>query len=123
MTLPAGLEKAARKGKQVIDRELELALDDVGRMFEARVKARTPVDTGKLYNSIGYELVGSGTLRAGSLFDVGGGPVEYAGYVEFGTSRMTGRGYFFPTIEKSLPEAIEEIEAALARGVSLVFGG
>jgi HK97 gp10 family phage protein len=51
-----------------------------------------PVRTGRLKRSIRKEQTGQGAYRVGSK-------VEYAGYVEYGTSRMQAQPYLRPAAE------------------------
>jgi len=59
--------------------------------FEKQVKIRTPVDTGRLRNSIHVESVNTdGEVWEGIV----GTDVEYAPFVEYGTSKMAPRAMF-----------------------------
>jgi HK97 gp10 family phage protein len=58
-------------------------------------KAVVPVRTGRLQQSISW-WGGGGEYHVGS-------PVEYAGYVEYGTSRMTPRAYLTPSLIQNVP--------------------
>jgi HK97 gp10 family phage protein len=71
-------------------------------------KALCPVDTGSLRRSIRYERDPDG----GVVIAAGGGSVinprtrrevDYAAYVEFGTSRSPAQPFLQPALEKNLP--------------------
>lgn len=62
------------------------------------------VDTGRLRNSIDYHV---GTDAAGGYVDVGTS-VEYASYLETGTSRMAARPFMRPAVAGS-KQAVEAI--------------
>lgn len=57
-------------------------------------KRGCPVDTGRLRSSIGWEL----GADAGGLLAVVGTDVEYAPYVELGTSRMAAQPFLRPAL-------------------------
>lgn len=65
-------------------------------------KRLCPVDTGRLRSSIGFDLVydSRGLVgRVGSGIGVGGGDtVEYAAYIEYGTSRMAAQPFLRPAL-------------------------
>lgn len=94
----APLKVAARAGSA-----MGKALGDIG----SGAKARAPVDTGTLANSISSEMQrGGGTLR-GEV----GPTVNYGGFVENGTSRMRAQPYLRPATDAVLPG----YEAALSQ--------
>lgn len=76
--------------------------------IEAKAKAKTPVDTGALINSIYTDCDGrkSGTpgdapLPAPKGTDAHVGPsMEYAAYVEFGTRFMGAQPYLIPAVRE-----------------------
>lgn len=75
-----------------------------------------PVRTGKLRDSI------SGTVRhrGDSVSLLVGSPVEYAYYVEFGTSRMSAQPYLRPALEELGPtfdDAMSKSIHEAAKGV------
>lgn len=119
--IPTKLNKLGSMGAGAWRKLMDEALVQAGVIFEQRVKPGVPWVTGRLRNSIGFK-VENGVLTVGSLFDAGGGPVEYAAFVEFGTKYMAPRGYFFPVVTASVPDAMREIEASLAEGLARVLG-
>ena len=84
----ANLKKAAEA--------IEVAVGDAVRKaameVERNAKINCPVDTGVLRSSIGAEEI------TPLLFEVGTN-VEYAAFVEFGTSRMAAQPYLEPAAE------------------------
>lgn len=99
-----------------MDSAIEVALEKVGLAAEGYAKRLCPVDTGRLRNSIThatatYPGVGVYEDDAGNVFDdatADGTPekntvyigtnVEYAPYVELGTSRTSVRPYLKPAV-------------------------
>lgn len=65
-----------------MDQALARALEEVGLVAEGYAKKACPVDTGRLYNSITHQV------RPSEKSVYIGTNVEYAPYVELGTSRM-----------------------------------
>lgn len=64
--------------------------------LEARAKQIVPVDTGLLKSSIQHQRVDDLTAQV-DVF------AEYAGYVEFGTSRQRAQPYLIPAAESVRP--------------------
>lgn len=79
-----------------VARKLDKALEIIGLTAEAYAKTNCPVDTGNLRNSI--------THRTGENYVAIGTNVEYAPYVEMGTSSMKARPYLQPAIENHLTQ-------------------
>lgn len=76
------------KFKSEIARKLPVALESIGLTAEGYAKAKTPVDTGRLRNSITH------TAKDDTAYI--GTNVEYAAYVEFNdsASHKTGNAHF-----------------------------
>lgn len=76
---------------RALGRELARVFADTitqsGYVAEREAKRRTPVDTGTLRNGFHTDVVVNGTTVHVDI----GNNVEYAVYVEFGTSKMGGR--------------------------------
>lgn len=68
------------------------ALEIIGGKAESYAKKLCPVDTGRLRNSITHQQYDEST-------EVIGTNVEYAPYVELGTTRMGARPYLRPAAE------------------------
>lgn len=76
--------------------------------IQAGAQARAPVDTGALRNSISRE-----TRDRGNEYAVEIGPtVNYAGYVEHGTSRQRAQPYLRPATDAALPGMTEALRQA-----------
>lgn len=73
------------------------ALEIIGGMAESYAKAACPVDTGRLRNSITHEQYSEDT-------EVIGTNVEYAPYVELGTSKMSAKPFLRPAAENHVAE-------------------
>ena len=89
-----------------LKRRIPVALEAVGGEAEGDVKLRTPVDTGRLRNSITHMMEGDDTVVIGTN-------VEYAAYVEMGTRKMDAQPYLKPGIEENLDKYGEILERAL----------
>lgn len=84
---------------EVIDemkKTMERALEKIGMVGEAYAKEECPVDTGTLRNSISH-AVDDNTAIIGTN-------VEYAPYVELGTSKMDAQPYLRPAVENHIKE-------------------
>lgn len=68
--------------------QVERAMEAVGLQAERHAKEECPVDTGRLRNSISHSASGNSAYI--------GTNVEYAPYVEMGTSRMSAKPYLKP---------------------------
>lgn len=84
---------ALSEAKQKKSRALEI----IGGMAESYAKAACPVDTGRLRNSITHEQYSDDT-------EVIGTNVEYAPYVELGTSKMGAKPFLRPAAENHTAE-------------------
>lgn len=74
-----------------LDKILQTALERACLIVEADARERCPVDTGQLQASITSEVDG----LTGSV----GTNVEYAPYVELGTSKMSAQPFLLPSLE------------------------
>lgn len=63
---------------------------------QAQAKQRAPVDTGALRTSIGVEMTGPLSAEVATAMD-------YAEYVEYGTSKMGAQPYMTPAAEAVRP--------------------
>lgn len=83
------------------------ALNAVGLQAEGYAKRLCPVDTGNLRNSIthGFEMEG--------LTAFIGTNVEYAAYVEYGTSRTKAQPYIKPAVQNHAGEYSKIFQAYL----------
>jgi phage gpG-like protein len=110
--LQAGIERFVVKGSAHLQGELRasMAAPKHGRLY-GRHRASAPgespaVDSGNLITSIA--IVSENSLEAKI-----GTPVEYAAYLEHGTSRMAARPLWERTARKSLPT----LDAILAKEI------
>lgn len=87
--------------------QIEQALIAIGMTAETYAKQECPVDTGRLRNSITHEVEMS--EQAAYI----GSNVEYAAFVECGTSRMAPRPYLRPAAENHSSEYRDLAKAAL----------
>lgn len=74
--------------KNALPQAVEAALEAIGLQAEGYAKVLCPVDTGRLRNSISHDT------RENTAYI--GTNVEYAAYVEIGTSRTAERPYLKP---------------------------
>lgn len=65
-------------------------------------------DTGRLANSITFDRVGDLTATVGSA-------LNYAPWLEYGTSRMAARPFFRPAVERMRPIYIGKLEDIIRR--------
>lgn len=90
-----GLSSAKRRLQRIADRlagVTEEAVAEFAADVETHMKGVVPVDTGKLRDSIEAKKEGTG-------YTVGPRGVEYAEFVENGTSRSPAQPYVAPTIQ------------------------
>ena len=125
--------------KQATKQAVMVALEAVGLQAERYAKRLCPLDTGLLRNSITHAVGGAsfshaykadkatsgGAMKGGySSGTVGssddttayvGTPVEYASYVEYGTSRTNPHPYIKPAVEGHTSEYKKIFEEYLKR--------
>ena len=90
--------------------QIERALIAIGLTAESYAKEDCPVDTGRLRNSISHAVdMGDNSVYIGSN-------VEYAAFVELGTSRMAPRPYLGPAATEHAAEYRSLAEQALRNG-------
>ena len=100
--LSLDLAKAAAVATPV----LQLAVEKAAYDIEARAKLAAPVDTGALRGSISTEI--------GQLEAVVGPTVDYAAFVEYGTSRMGPQPY--------METAVDEVESNFYAAIDAIIG-
>lgn len=96
-----------------VRRATEQAVAESGRAMERGMKRLAPVDTGTLRDSIRHRVEGT-TVTAGP-----GREVNYAIFVEFGTSRMAAQPYVRPVAEAErhlFPERVRLAVRGAVRG-------
>ena len=97
------LDEVSDRARANVDKAIEKAAFDT----EAHAKARAPVDTGLLRNSINHR-------RRGEAFFEVESPVHYSVFQEYGTSRMVAQPYMTPAVEVVKPSLIRAIQKATA---------
>lgn len=93
--------------QEALESQIEQALIAIGMTAETYAKENCPVDTGRLRNSITHEV------EMGDKSAIIGTNVEYAAFVELGTSKMKARPYLRPAAESHSEEYKALVEAAL----------
>ena len=79
------------------------------RTHTASAPGQPPMsDTGRLANSITFDRVGDLTATVGSA-------LNYAPWLEYGTSRMAARPFFRPAVERMRPKYIGKLEDIIRR--------
>jgi len=109
------LEEKLSNLEEKLSRALNEALEEIAEKISDDAKNFAPVDTGALRKSIRTEK--KGKLQV-SVVAGGGGvinpktgrEVDYAGYVEFGTSRMAPQPYMQPALEKNKDEILQIVK-------------
>lgn len=86
-------EDNAKLIESAINRAIAVALEEIGLAAERFAKRACPVDTGRLRNSITH------IIRTDDDSAFIGTNVEYATYVENGTSRVKARPFLKPAAE------------------------
>lgn len=92
---------------KALPEQIEQALIAIGLTAESYAKADCPVDTGRLRNSI------TNAVRSDEESVYIGSNVEYAAFVELGTSRMKARPYLKPAATEHSAEYKSLAEQAL----------
>lgn len=80
-----------------LDEAVYRALFKIGALVETEAKTIVPVDTGRLKNSLTHVEKKKGNEQYTEV----GSKVEYASYVETGTSKMKAQPYLRPAIERN----------------------
>lgn len=93
--------------RAAIENAIERGLMAIGETAEAYAKEIVPVDTGRLRNSLTYEVA------ADEQAVYIGSRVEYAPAVELGTSRMRPRPYLKPAATEHTAEYRQLIKDSL----------
>lgn len=88
-------EDNTRQVEKAIIKAIATALEEMGLAAERFAKLKCPVDTGRLRNSITHAI--EMHLLSGEAYV--GTNVEYAQYVELGTSRRAARPFLRPAAE------------------------
>ena len=86
-----------------LEKEIQDEINKTALRIETEAKKNTPVDTGRLRSSIKIDLR---PLEA----EIGTN-VNYAAFVEFGTSKQSAQPYLFPAFERERKRYINNIKA------------
>lgn len=90
-----------------IDSAIGVALEEIGLLAENYAAKKCPVDTGNLRGSITYEVdAGGNAVYIGTN-------VEYAPYVELGTSRQKAQPFLRPAASEHGAQYRRVLEKAL----------
>ena len=84
------------------------SLDKAGQQMQMFAQAIVPVRTGHLRSTIAYSASEDELILSASA--------SYAGYMEFGTRRMTPRPYLRPAFYAVLPQISSDIADAILQG-------
>ena len=96
--------------EQATDEAIERALEAIGLQAEGYAKMLCPVDTGRLRNSITH------TVDVDEKKAYVGTNVEYAAYVEMGTSKTKAQPYLKPAVTDHADEYSKMVEHFLKNG-------
>ncbi|RCK68270.1 HK97 gp10 family phage protein [Desertihabitans brevis] len=103
------LARDLRRGAAGMELLVQKVVAKTALDIEADAKRLAPVDTGALRNSIGHDLTED---KLGAEV---GPTVDYAEYVEFGTSRQAPQPYLHPAADRRLPAFEKALENILDR--------
>lgn len=93
-----------------IDSAIGVALEEIGLLAENYAAKRCPVDTGNLRGSITHEIdTGDNAVYIGTN-------VEYAPYVELGTSRQKAQPFLRPAASEHGAQYRQVLKKALGGG-------
>lgn len=107
MPIDVKIESHIGEFKDALPKQIEQALIAIGLNAESHAKEECPVDTGRLRNSITHEVDMSEQAA------IIGSNVEYAAYVELGTSKQKPQPYLRPAAENHADEYKRIVESAL----------
>lgn len=110
MTLKSRIPQVAR----ALESACNDAAQQAGQRVEAERNQRVPVDTGALRDSGNLERVSDGVYR----YSEGGGDVDYAAYVEYGTYKMAAQPHFEPAVEIVRNEMPQIVVSEVKRAIS-----
>ena len=88
---------------------IQKSLKSAAILVEGEAITRTPVDTGNLRGSMTHD-VGKNEARVGTN-------VEYAPYVEFGTSDMAAQPYLRPALDENTRKITSLISDVIGREI------
>ena len=110
MKIEVGITSNRELTEQASDEAIDRALEAIGLQAEGYAKMLCPVDTGRLRNSITHTVDVTGHKA------IIGTNVEYAAYVEMGTSRTKAQPYLQPAVMNHIDEYSNMAEYFLKNG-------
>lgn len=113
-----GWDKLQEQFKELENMDLVSAEKDGMEVFAAEARILVPVDTGDLQSTIGVEVEGETVNLV-----AGGGDVDYALYVEFGTIKMEAQPYMRPAIDTKQKEALRAMADNLNEQMRKIANG
>ena len=99
----AELTKYGKNSQKLILKEALIA----GFSIQSKAKVSVPIDTGLLRSSINTTKQKEG-VKVGTN-------VEYAAFIEDGTSKMRARPYLFNSFKEQIPKFIARVKLALKK--------
>lgn len=78
--------------------------------IESKSKMKAPVDTGNLRRGITHQVLDNGLDAEIGTYDI-----EYAPYIEYGTSKNPAKPYLRPSLEEELPNFQKLLERAVKK--------
>jgi HK97 gp10 family phage protein len=103
--MPMKINSHKNEVHDAFDGQIEKALTIIGLTAERYAVEACPKDTGRLANSITHKVSGNEAII--------GTNVEYASYVELGTSRQTAQPYLRPAATDHVDEYTDIVKRVL----------
>lgn len=101
--------------ENALTQEIITALMRGGMIIEADAKRRCPVDTGRLRASLTTDVEREG--KTTFVLKVGTN-VEYASFVEYGTSRMAAQPFLRPAVDAKAKDVVDEIRESIREQIN-----
>ena len=106
------LKKKIRDLKAIDERGLSGALKKAAKTAVNNAKRNAPVDTGKLRDNIGYDMIAQ--EKRVDVFS----NANYSGYVEFGTRSQSAQPYFVPAIRLAVRNLKKDLDRLIKKAIS-----
>jgi len=100
------------KLKIAIDNAIKNAVEKVKFKAEAKAISLVPVDTGRLKGSITYKDLGPYDVELRAGYKKG---VDYAEFVEYGTSKMKAQPFLRPAIAYARKEVVKDLNKEIKK--------
>ena len=101
--------------ENALTQEIITALMRGGMIIETDAKRRCPVDTGRLRASLTTDVEREG--KTTFVLKVGTN-VEYASFVENGTSRMAAQPFLRPAVDAKAKDVVDEIRESIREQIN-----